>query len=173
MSQETAITEVVKRPSWAVGLTYFGDDAYTSLDLNTVEGRKAYVRCQQEECEKPDRYVNAEIAITHFLVHPAASTDETSGERHTWARCVLFTKEGKMIAFGSEGILKSLRMALTMFGPPPWDGLRGKFRQEQIAKDRRWYVIEWDLEQKVCAPKAKKTTPDASKKGDSEKPSSQ
>jgi hypothetical protein len=146
---DRVVTQMVTSPSEYPWLTPLPEGVFTSLDLSTPEGRMAYMDCQQEDCQDMSSVVNTEIAVRHVLLHPAKSERPEGGEMDFWTRAVLFLSDGRMIACGSLGVLKSLRLAATVFGRPPWPGLRGKVVQQQLGDQKRWYVIKWDGEQTV------------------------
>lgn len=151
MSESQSIARVVRPEQLAeqmnedsYWLTALPGGAATSLDLRTDRGRKLFVEAQQKDCADWNERINKQLTITDVLLHPAFTTDPETGERKDFVRCVVFTKSGEMLDFGSFGVLKSLRLASILYGPPPWpDGITGILTQKQLSGNKRWVQIEW------------------------------
>lgn len=145
--------QVTKLDSWSgpnTGLRSFGEGAYTSLNLSEAKGKIKFVQSQQSPCRPLGDYINQVVEIQDILIHPATSWNEATSTEEHWQRIVLFLSDGAMIECGSLGIKKSIGLGMVLFGAFPWAGVKGKITQQQLSGQRRWYVIEWLIEDEQC-----------------------
>jgi hypothetical protein len=115
--------------------------AVTSADLTTAEGKRVYYQMRMGVALKAEEFINTEISVKHITITPAHQINPDTGELERWARCVVMLADGRLISFGSLGIIKSLSLYIDCEGPPPWDP-PAKFilRSTPIGKNR-WYEL--------------------------------
>ena len=60
------------------------------------------------------------ITVTNYLVMPETRMDEETGELHSFARTVLFTRDGKHFRSSSAHFPHRIKACLELFGPEEW-----------------------------------------------------
>lgn len=169
-STETGLAQVEDAMAVAQGiphwLTSIGGDTFTSLDLQTLQGRIDLAEAIIGQADKLDGWLNREVIIRDVFMCPAQKMDTDSGEMSFFTKVVLFTTEGERIFTGSRGVIKSLEVAAFVMGRPPWTGLRGTLRRVTTTPPKSWVIIDWNREQWQNQPELNSTItggPSASK----------
>lgn len=165
MSEEPQETGIVPwqgglLPKWWTEM--FGPvPCVTSLNAkgNTQE-RYQLFNILNDESEPKEPHINTILELVHYCMVPASKPQE-DGEVTEFVRTVLLTADGKQIAFGSKGIVKSLHLIISLLRPAPWKPpLKVKLVVRQLGGQRQWPVLEpiigqGDLREDNPTPKRK------------------
>jgi|SRR5947209_1246288 len=79
--------------------------------------------------------VGATIKVANVVVSVGEYADELSGEIRYARRIVMISPDGAMTTSTSDSVWRSLRVAASLFGPPPWQPPR-EFRIVQHSSKR-------------------------------------
>jgi len=104
-------------------LSVFGDVA--APQLHTFQGTPKEVwgqiaKVSAAECLGYDDLGEQPFGIQHFYVHGVQIAGPTPGEIIPALRCVLIPREGKPVAFVSDGIARDLAGIIRTFGMGPY-----------------------------------------------------
>jgi hypothetical protein len=106
-------------------------DCPTSLDLTTEEGRCQLLNAGNGQVE---------IAVAHYVAHPASRVDEVTSEVSEYSRLVLIDADGHRYSTSSPVVAHRLAQALRLFGPGPFrPPLPCVVRQVRSRKSGRTY----------------------------------
>lgn len=121
-----------------------GERIVTSLDVATAAGRSALRKhLMGVSVEGKEAHINGRLEMVHVTAHAATSADATTGEESHFVRVVVQLSDGRLIAFGSKGILKSLMILSALERTPPWDPpLSVILRQRTLDSGRNWLELE-------------------------------
>lgn len=95
-------------------------DCPTSLDLTTEEGRCALLNALNAPDLVFDGDGKVEIAVAHYVAHPASRVDEVTAEVSEYSRLVLIDQDGHRYSTSSPVVAHRLAQCLRLFGPGPW-----------------------------------------------------
>jgi hypothetical protein len=138
-----------------LGLRDLGNNVLASLDPSTVEGRKRLMPMVMGEALRGDALINTRIAVTDVLIMPAQGRDKETGETEQWVRTVLRLADGRTVAFGSKGILKSLFFYSVCGSRPPWNPPAEFILKSTPIGNQRWFTLEPAENAPVAQPTAK------------------
>jgi hypothetical protein len=93
---------------------------WTSADIKDPFWKMVVYRSLQGQDMKAADIKDAIFLTMNIVAQDVNLVDEKSGELIPATRCVLLDPEGVSLAFVSEGIRKSLRFLMGLYGSPPW-----------------------------------------------------
>ena len=109
----------------------------TSLDKSKPEDKRALLAALNDDTPGKDEYVNQEMDLVHYLIQPACK--EVDGELQEFVRTILFLADGRRVAFGSMGVVKSLMLIQQLERPAPWSPpLRVRLKLGKTSKGFQW-----------------------------------
>lgn len=93
-----------------------------TLDKVDLAAKKKLYRAVVSSEFTFEELVGQRISVEHFVVHPTARVDETTGESRDALRIVAISPDGTRVSGGSETVLRCLLMAAEMSDrEPPWN----------------------------------------------------
>lgn len=145
-------------PQWLAAAM---SERWSSLDLTKPDEAILFARAEQEECRDADDLGEAPVDIchVHFKSIPAR---EVQGELMPgYIRTVVISPDGSMVAFGSSGVVDSLRLFMTIRPDLPWvPPIRAVLARKKLPNGHRYYQlvgIDYGLESKKEVSRGKKT----------------
>jgi hypothetical protein len=128
--------------SWKDGTS--DGEFLTTVDTKTVAGRKAVMAALNNDCDSLDDHINTELHICGITVHPASKIIKETGEFVRMTRVVLHLPDGRSIQAFGEGVLKSLRIRITMMGDESFNPpARCKAVRVPSGDSRSFHRLEW------------------------------
>lgn len=116
---------------------------YSNWRLETKADKRLVLRCFTEQTPPADGLIGTVIEMSRVLVHPVQIMDEKTGELHNCLRTVIVQSNGELVAFVSQGIIKSLSLISMMEGRGPWSPpLLVKLRQIPVKGAKRMYTLD-------------------------------
>lgn len=83
------------------------------------------------------------IEAVGYIVHPAESSDEDTGEIRTYLRTVILTAQGGRVAVGSDVIPRRLRDVERYLRPAPWQPpLTLIIKDKKGKRGRTYFTLE-------------------------------
>ena len=124
-----------------------GGAFWTTLDLQTQEGRYLSDDAFGPTVDDMSKWINKTFIARDVLVHDAQTTDEQTGEVIPLVRVVLIGANGGMVAWTGRGATRSLTRIGQTWGPPPWvDGLPIKITEIAVGANKRTHLLTVDQE---------------------------
>lgn len=122
-------------------------DCPSNIDASTIQG-KAMLLAAGNPGDLEFVEGKVRICATHFVVFPEERPDPETGEIHTFARTVLFDRQGRSFRTTSAHAPHRIQAALDLFGPDDWaNGVSFVIRERMSAKTKRIYHdIRLDVE---------------------------
>lgn len=112
----------------------------TSLDVTKQEGRATLLSCLNEDSESKDEHLNTDLRIVNYVLTPASKVED--GELREWVRCTLVLDDGRRVAFGSLGIIKSLMLIQQLDRPAPWNPpLVKRLKLSKLSNGGNWLTL--------------------------------
>lgn len=112
----------------------------TTLDVKQPEQRALLLRSINEDCDTAKSVINLPLEIVGYTISPAAR--EVDGELQEWVRVVLHLADGRNIAAGSKGLVRSIMLIEQLDKPAPWNPpLRKILKARDLAGGKQWYYL--------------------------------
>lgn len=116
---------------------------WTSLDLNTDEGRKLFMQAKSGDCFDFNSVNAKEIELHDILIHEVKEDGEPGDLPKVWCRNVLILAKGEMVAGGSQGVRDSIADLMICKGRPPWNPpLKVRLMSQTTASKRTRHYLE-------------------------------
>jgi hypothetical protein len=126
----------------ALNLKSLPGGVYTSLDVRTPADRRILYSAVMGDSKEASDVLNTDLSVVHVVFTQASAINPDTSKRDHWIRTILLLADGGQVAFGSQGILKSLGFYALCVAPPPWNPpARMRLKSEQIGRNR-WYTLE-------------------------------
>jgi hypothetical protein len=93
----------------------------TSLDYTTARGQAMIVRLSGPPTMTVAEAGEKEYAVVDYLIHPAESVDEDTGELSQFVRCSLLLADGRTISTSGPLVCRKWLLILRMCGQPSED----------------------------------------------------
>lgn len=107
-----------------------------------AEARAMLFSHLQGESEDAEGLVNSEFTIQHRTFTPGRKVNE-DGEVSEFIRTIITTADNRQIAFGSQGVVKSLHLIQQLLMGGTWKpGLRVRLISRKLKSGHRWFELE-------------------------------
>jgi hypothetical protein len=127
-------------PSWWVQA--YGPDVMflTTLDKRDPQQRQRLLRSMQDETDVAKDAINTILPMIGYTASPASRI--VDGEIQEWVRCVIHCSDGRDVACGSLGVVKSLMLISQLDRPAPWNPpLAVKLVARSLPGGKQWYTL--------------------------------
>ena len=112
----------------------------TTLDTRQPDQRALLLRSINEDCDTAKSVLNLPLEIVGYTISPAAR--EVDGELQEWVRVVIHLADGRNIAAGSKGLLRSIMLIEQLDKPAPWNPpLRKTLKARDLQGGKQWYYL--------------------------------
>lgn len=112
----------------------------TTLNLKDEAQRAVILRSINEDCDTARSVLNIPLDIMGYTISPASKVKD--GEVNEWVRCVLHLADGRNVAAGSMGLLKSIMMIEQLHSPAPWNPpIVRVIKARDLGDGKVWYYL--------------------------------
>lgn len=141
--ENDAGTSLIPSKTGSGELTLRAPKYWTSLDLETDEGKRDFIRAKGEDGLDFDKVKGTTVAIRDILCHEAETANKETGEVTYWIRNVLILEDGTLVSGGSQGIRNSLADMIAVYGNPPWKpAIKVAVKERKTASKRKMHYLE-------------------------------
>jgi hypothetical protein len=113
---------------------------HTTLDTRKPELRARLLQAINEDCVKAKDVLNVPIDLIGYTLSPAGRMVE--GELQEWVRCVLHLADGRNVAAGSMGLVRSLMLIEQLDRPAPWEPpMTVVLKARDLGNSKQWYSL--------------------------------
>jgi hypothetical protein len=98
-----------------------GQRLATSLDVDSADGKRAFLTAQQDCDFRLVECVNQPIHVANYLVHDVELSNRETGELTPAVRLVLVDVNGKSYECVAATLLRSFQRIVYLYGRPPWN----------------------------------------------------
>jgi hypothetical protein len=117
-----------------------------SFNPETPRGFELLIKGMQGEQKDLSEEANKDLLVTDYLIHPASSIDDETGEVKDFDRVVVYTKDGNVYSCGSLGVKKSIALMAMARGTATWDPpIACKVRTTKTSGKKNWMELVIDI----------------------------
>lgn len=150
-------SEAIAIPAFEISAVGRNPSVKMSFNPQTPEGAIRLVQATLEECDKLEDQRGKDLNLVHWMVHPAQTTDENTGEVKEFARIIVWDDKDKPYSCGSIGVDKSIAILEMTRGKAPWSPpLKVKVTVRRLANKNNWMTLVPDIDSLREVLKAKK-----------------
>lgn len=113
----------------------------TSLPATHANHKLMLLSIWESECDAAEGWIGREFLYSDYLIGPATTTDDETGEVVFFLRMLVIGPDHPPIAFGAKSAIDAIqKLAYAVGRNPPWDPpLRVRLRQARAKGPNRVY----------------------------------